>query len=142
MRRRMAPLALLAMMAFTLPFAVACEKKTATAPQHAAWSSIPSDKASALIDNGGVDLLLDVRTPEEFATGALPNAMSIPVDALGANLEKLAPYKDKTTLVYCRSGRRSAAASQLLAEAGFTHVLNLDGGILAWEGAGLAVEKR
>ena len=51
-------------------------------------------------------------------------------------LDKTKPY-----LVYCRSGRRSAAAMQQMKDAGFTNVTNLDGGIMGWQNAGLPVEK-
>lgn len=93
-------------------------------------------EAQALIADGDVKLL-DVRTPEEFAAGHLAGAENIDfydsdfadqIDALG----KGAKY-----VVYCRSGNRSGQATELMAQKGFTTVTDVDGGIVAWEGAGL-----
>jgi rhodanese-related sulfurtransferase len=82
-------------------------------------------------------LLLDVRTPEEFASGHIPGAVNISVDALASRLSELPT--NQPIVVYCRSGNRSVTASQILAEAGYTSIYDL-GGIIAWEAAGLPVE--
>ncbi|HJE51174.1 MAG TPA: rhodanese-like domain-containing protein [Tessaracoccus flavescens] len=86
-------------------------------------------------------VLLDVRTPEEFAAGHIPGAININVEgdfASGiASLDKSAPYA-----VYCRSGNRSAAAMKLMDEAGFEETFHLVGGIGAWERAGFDVESQ
>jgi phage shock protein E len=68
--------------------------------------------------------LIDVRTPEEFAAGHIPNAINIPVSELGGRLAEVGP-KDKTVVVYCRSGARSSRARQELLNAGFKEVINL-----------------
>ena len=85
-------------------------------------------------------VLLDVRTPEEFAQGHIPGAINIDVngDFAGgiADLDKGATYA-----VYCRSGNRSAAALSAMEEAGFTSAFHLAGGIGAWERAGFPVEQ-
>lgn len=83
--------------------------------------------------------LVDVRTEEEYKAGHLNNAILMNVkDSSYFNkaLKTLTPKK--TVAVYCRSGRRSAHAASILAEKGF-RVINLDGGILAWQNAGKAV---
>jgi rhodanese-related sulfurtransferase/peroxiredoxin len=79
--------------------------------------------------------LLDVRTPEEFASGHLNNAilLNVKADSFVIKAENMLP-KSKTVAVYCRSGRRSAQAAHLLGDAGYS-VVNLDGGIMAWEKA-------
>lgn len=85
--------------------------------------------------------LLDVRTPEEFSEGHIKGAVNIDVnepDFQAAATSELT--KGKPVYVYCRSGRRSLFAGEILAKEGFD-VVDLDGGILAWEGAGLPVEK-
>jgi rhodanese-related sulfurtransferase len=87
-------------------------------------------------------LLLDVREPSEYAEEHAPNAMLIPLGQLGARLDELAPYKNKPIAVMCHSGRRSAIASQLLEQAGYTRVDNVSGGIMAWEKAGLKVIRK
>ncbi len=84
-------------------------------------------------------LLLDVRQPEEYAAIHAPNAKLIPLGEVGSRLKEIEAYKNKPIAVMCRSGRRSATAVALLQEAGFTKVSNVQGGILAWEQAGLEV---
>lgn len=79
---------------------------------HTAAEQPPSHRE--IIAQGGI--LLDVRTPAEFAGGHLDGALNIPVDALASRLGELPA--DKTIVVYCRSGRRSAIAADLLTDAG------------------------
>lgn len=69
-------------------------------------------------------LLLDVRTPTEFAQGHLENALNIPYDQLRERVAELGPDRDRAVVLYCRTGRRSELARQSLRELGFTHVLN------------------
>jgi rhodanese-related sulfurtransferase len=85
--------------------------------------------------------VLDVRTQKEFSSGHLAKAVMITWgnDDFEARARKL--DAKKPVLIYCRSGRRSAAASQVLAKLGFTTIRNLDGGIVAWEKAGKPVTK-
>jgi phage shock protein E len=89
---------------------------------------IPSEEAHALVKKGA--RLVDVRTPEEFAAGHVEGAVNIPVHELDKRLAELEP-KDKPVVVYCKSGRRSAKAKDLLQKAGFTSVHNL-GGMDRW----------
>ena len=79
-------------------------------------------------------VLIDVRTPEEFASGHLLGAINIPLSDLQENLRTWIPRlpKDVPIVLQCRSGVRSAQAAQILLRAGFTNVLNLDGGITEW----------
>lgn len=81
----------------------------------------PGAEAKALVKAGAV--LVDVRTPEEFAAKHLDGAINIPVDDLEARKAELP--KDKDVVLYCRSGARSARAKTLLASAGYTKVHNL-----------------
>lgn len=102
----------------------------------------PSDgidvkEARQMSQNGA--LLLDVREPGEYAAGHAPNAVLIPLGQLGTRMQEITAYKDKPVAVMCRSGRRSASATKQLAEAGFSQVKNVNGGIMAWEQAGLPV---
>lgn len=66
--------------------------------------------------------VLDVRTPEEFRTGAYPGAINIPLQQLQGRLSELS--KDKPVVVYCAAGGRSAAAASAMVQAGFTDVVN------------------
>lgn len=76
--------------------------------------------------------ILDVRTPEEFNEGHVENAKNSNWlgDHFSEDVEKL--DKNKPVLVYCKSGRRSKAASEKLKEMGFKTIYNLDGGYLSW----------
>ena len=84
-------------------------------------------------------VVLDVRTPAEFATGHLANAINI--DAQGADFDDQIAQLDptKTYAVYCRSGNRSQAAVERMSDAGFTNIVELESGILGWQSAGLPI---
>ncbi|NMB53923.1 MAG: molybdopterin-synthase adenylyltransferase MoeB [Leptolinea sp.] len=74
--------------------------------------------------------LLDVRAPVELQISAIPGAINIPLERLPERMDEL--DRQKETVVFCRSGRRSARAVSLLKNAGFASVKNLTGGINAW----------
>ncbi|KAA3644611.1 MAG: rhodanese-like domain-containing protein [Chloroflexi bacterium] len=102
--------------------------------------------ASQLIDpqqyqeqfGSGTDhLLLDVRTPEEFASGHIEGAVNINVETLASRLDEVPT--DVPVVIYCRSGNRSATASQILVGAGYEGVYDL-GGIQTWVAQGLPVK--
>ena len=84
--------------------------------------------------------LIDVRTAEEVANGTIPGAEHIPLDQFDP--AKLGADDGREIVLYCRSGRRSAMAGAKLAEATGKPVEHLEGGILAWEEAGLSLEPR
>ena len=77
-------------------------------------------------------VLLDVRTPQEYAQGHIPGSKNIPLQTLH---DAKAAVKDKGTplYVYCQSGARSSQAASLLKQMGYTNVTNI-GGIAAWRG--------
>jgi rhodanese-related sulfurtransferase len=86
--------------------------------------------------------ILDVRTKEEFSEGHLAKAALIPwtdKDFTDRAAKELNPRKP--VLVYCRSGRRSTEAAAALVKLGFSEVHNLAGGIVAWQKAGMPVNK-
>lgn len=78
-------------------------------------------------------VVLDVRTPEEFAAGHIAGARNIPHDQLPNRIAELMGDKDKDIVVYCRSGRRSAIAQEALESQGFKRVKHLEGDMLKWE---------
>jgi rhodanese-related sulfurtransferase len=82
-------------------------------------------------------VLLDVRTEGEFngSLGHLSGALLIPVQELGDRLEELEPYRDRTVVVYCRTGNRSHHATELLRSKGFL-AFNMTGGMVQWNGEG------
>ncbi len=87
-------------------------------------------------------LVLDVREDKEFVAGHIPKARHIPLGALPERLKELEKFKTKPIVVNCRSGQRSARACGILKKNGFENVVNLAGGIMAWESAHLPMEKK
>ena len=94
---------------------------------------VDATAAQALLQDQPDIAILDVRTPEEYAKGHLPNSINIDfnADTFAAELEKL--DKSQAYLIHCRSGRRSTLALDTFKELGFKDIIHLDGGILAWE---------
>jgi len=86
-------------------------------------------------------VLLDVRSPEEYAEGHVPGAINISHTQIKTNLAKLLPHKNDTVIVYCRSGRRAGIAKDILAEHGFTKLRHLSGDMNGWYDANLPIEK-
>ena len=76
---------------------------------------MPCEQIKQILEQGGA--LLDVRTPGEFASGAIPGAKNVPLNGLPAILPTLP--KDQPILLYCRSGARSGMAQRFLAQEGF-----------------------
>jgi rhodanese-related sulfurtransferase len=83
--------------------------------------------------------LLDVRTEREHRMHHLPNAVLLPVQELAQRAGEL--DAEANWLVYCEHGRRSVVACTILANAGFTQLANLRGGMANWLGCGLPVER-
>lgn len=99
-------------------------------------------KASKLMTTHSELQVLDVRRPDEYQAGHLKDATLVTWGDPDFEKQALAKIsKDKPVLVYCRSGRRSTAASEALIGLGYTKIHNLDGGITAWQAAGKPVVK-
>ena len=98
----------------------------AEAPK-ATITDIDWNKALEMSKAGAV--LIDVRTPAEVAEGMAPGAINIPLQEIEQRLSEFP--KDKDLLIYCRSGKRSMAASNFLIENGYDKVFNVVGGFLA-----------
>ncbi len=81
-------------------------------------------------------IVLDVRSPEEFARGHVPGAINMDINAPGFAQRAASLSKSKTILVNCHAGSRGAIASAELARLGFKTVCNLEGGLAAWESEG------
>jgi len=82
-------------------------------------------------------LIVDVREPEEFARGHIANARSLPLRHLVERADEIP--RDRTTMIMCRSGRRSIRALHMLMDMGYEDVWGLRGGILSWRAEGLPV---
>jgi rhodanese-related sulfurtransferase len=103
-------------------------------------TAIPADKFKEEIAKPEI-ILLDVRTPEEYAEGHLANSININYhdENFASKVDSL--DKSKQYEVYCRSGKRSAASVKLMQEKGIKNVHDLQGGILEWQAKGLPVTK-
>lgn len=104
----------------------------------AAVRTVPADEfVTAMAQPGTV--IVDVRTPDEFAAGHVEGAVNIAVES-GDFASRIAQLPtDGTYAVYCRSGRRSTIATDQMADAGFTTLVNLDGGIADLQAAGAPI---
>lgn len=136
MAKRGLPVVLLALALL----AAGCGGGEGTATSEAVIETISAADASALLADAPAGLVvLDVRTPEEFASGHLAGAVGLDfyaatfADDLAA-LDREAPY-----LLYCRSGNRSGQAREMMRSLGFAEVHEIAGGINAWVEAGLPV---
>ncbi|MBF0110411.1 MAG: rhodanese-like domain-containing protein [Magnetococcales bacterium] len=87
-------------------------------------------------------ILIDVRTPAEFALGHIREARSYPLGGLDAKVEEVKKAtRDKDVAVICRSGNRSLMGSVTLKRHGIQNVYNVAGGMIHWEGQGYPVKR-
>ena len=106
-------------------------------------AELPSTLTPAELDEAqraGVVKLLDVRTPAEFASAHVPGSYNMPLDRLTKHGAEFGTAVGPLVLI-CRSGTRAQQAEQLLQGEGLPRLHVLDGGILAWERAGLPVTR-
>jgi rhodanese-related sulfurtransferase len=100
--------------------------------------SITATELSARRTSGTAPVVIDVRTPEEYATGHIPGALNIPFDQVAQRISEVeAPHG---VALYCMVGPRARKGESALLSAGYTSVLHLEGGLAAWQAAGLPVE--
>jgi rhodanese-related sulfurtransferase len=85
--------------------------------------------------------LIDVRTPGEFETVHIAGAYNVPLDLLRQHRDEIGEHLEPDVVLVCRSGQRSAQAEATLREAGLVNLHVLDGGMTAWESAGLPVNR-
>ena len=105
------------------------------------FASLTPAGAVQLMNNEDV-VVLDVREPSETAGGKISKAIQIPVGALKTRIGELEKHKDKTILVYCKTGARAGSACKELSRNGFDKVYSLNGGLLAWQEAHLPISKK
>lgn len=94
------------------------------------YTDVDVNEAQKLINQGIT--VVDVRTPEEYADGHVPNALLIPLQEIESRMKEFSP--DEQYLIICRSGNRSAQASEILAQKGMKHIYNMTGGMNEWTG--------
>lgn len=115
------------------------------APPLVATSSVATISQDVLLERIGRSdpslVVLDVRSPAEFAEGHVPGARNLAHDQIEARVAELADAKEKDVVVYCRSGRRSQVALATLGARGFTRLAHLEGDYLAWSAANRPTER-
>lgn len=94
-----------------------------------------------LLINRGKATIVDVRDAKDYAEGHLPDAKNIPLAELDNRLKELDKFKSRSLIVVGKSDARGSAAAAKLGKAGFADVVNLAGGIAAWQKAGLPLAK-
>ena len=103
------------------------------AGQEVSYRQINMDEAITMMEEESSYIILDVRTPEEFADKHIPGAINIPNETISTEEIPELPDKDQLILVYCRSGNRSKQASEKLVALGYTNIVEF-GGIIDWPG--------
>ena len=122
-----------------------CNKKESIASvENSVYENITPKKAKDMIRaNSGNEsfIILDIRTPEEYETGYIEGAVNTDYysDTFRKNLSKM--QKNRTYLVYCRSGNRSGKTFEIMKELGFEQVYNMTGGMNDWMAEGFPVIK-
>ena len=116
-----------------LVLALALAGCSAPAEETLSYRQISMEEAMAMMESENGYILLDVRTPEEFAAGHIPGAINIPNEVIGSDPIPELPDLDQLILVYCRSGNRSKQASEKLVALGYGNVVEF-GGINDWPG--------
>ena len=111
-----------------------------TAVARSSGNGVNPGEATLLINREDAHIV-DVREPDEYAAGHLPDAKNIPVAKLAERIGELEKFKDKPIIVCCASGMRSNKACAELKKQGFEKLFNLTGGIDAWVGADYPVKK-
>lgn len=102
-----------------------------TKDKEAEYVLISQDEAKEIMDTQEGYIILDVRTPEEYAQGHIPNAICVPNATISDTESEELPDKNQLIMVYCRSGVRSSDASHKLVDLGYTNVKDI-GGITTW----------
>ncbi len=126
MKRKMIPALL------SLLLLAGCTAPTDTG-NDATYKQISMSEAVTRMENEDGYILLDVRRPDEFAAGHIPNAINVPNESIGDAEIAALPDKDQLIFVYCRSGNRSKQASEKLVKLGYTNIVEC-GGIQSYNG--------
>lgn len=123
------------MLAFMVTCFVGCEEKNTSVSTESqnSYIQIQMDEAIMMMEEETDYIILDVRTPEEFAEKHIPGAVNVPNESIGTEEINELQNKDQLILVYCRSGNRSKQASEKLVALGYTNVYEF-GGINDWPG--------
>ncbi|HZR79854.1 MAG TPA: rhodanese-like domain-containing protein [Candidatus Binatia bacterium] len=124
-------------------FVVLCAVVWSAGCRHAATGGDPISPGdlSARIGSAGAPVVLDVRTPQEYASGHIPGAVNIPHGELATRLAEIPGGKSAEIVVHCQAGGRAATAEKVLAQQGYTNVRDLQGHFGGWVQQGFPVER-
>lgn len=101
--------------------------------------TVSASDAAQILETDSDVVVLDIRTPEEFASGRIEGSVNIDFYAADFRDQIAALDRDTAYVVYCRSGNRSDSAMDVFEDLGFSTVYGLDGGIVEWANAGLPI---
>jgi thioredoxin 1 len=119
---------------------MACQNSNSQSSNGASPKQVEANSFSELIKSKKDAQLIDVRTPSEFQSGFIAGALNLDINGDDYSRQVASLDKSKPVLVYCLSGGRSASAARGLRQSGFQEVTELEGGIMAWNRAGLPLE--
>ena len=112
---------------FAIMFFAGCSEEVSKVD----YKQITTEEAIIMMAEESDYIILDVRTPEEYESGHIKDAINIPNEIIGDKEIAELPDKEQLIMIYCRSGNRSKQASEKLAELGYTNVVEF-GGINTW----------
>ena len=112
-----------------------------TPAKEAFLEDVDAKRAGELVAAASPPMVIDVRTPEEYAGGHIEGAVNVDFNAPNFKEELAKLDRDQTYLMHCRSGGRSGQAKPTFEELGFKAIYHLDGGMIAWEEEGLPTVK-
>jgi len=92
---------------------------------------ITPQEGKAMLDDDSSIILVDVRTADEYNEEHIPHAILLTLDEIESRADEVIPDQSGTYIIYCRSGNRSAQASQLLSDLGYKNIYDM-GGIIDW----------
>ncbi len=119
--------------------AMVATASVAADPQLREASSVSAAELQALRESGVAPVVIDVRTSEEYASGHIPGAVNIPFDQVAQRIAEVdAPHG---VALYCMVGPRARKGEAALLAASYQKVFHLEGGLAAWQAAGLPVER-
>lgn len=126
---------LLGFFGFYINHAANAESVSKNSVNSSAYTKISPQQAKFIMDNDAYNcIIIDVRSLEEYTSGHIQNAVSLPnelIQAESPQINVILPDKKQAVLVYCRSGKRSKQASDKLVALGYTHIYDI-GGIIDW----------
>jgi phage shock protein E len=119
---------------------VACTAPADDSKQAPDPKSVAADELAERIKLSQAPLILDVRSEKEYAEGHIPGALNIPHDQLGDRLSEIDVAANEEIVVHCKSGYRAGIAEDILIEAEYTNVRDLDGHMDGWQSGGYPIE--